>query len=183
MSRIAAVWNDAPARLVSALAVLMLAALLAVASGASFTSSSANPANTFTAGNLSHANDKDGSAILTAAKMKPGDTQSGTVTITNDGDLDGVFSLSTSGLSDTPAAPAFSDKLDLVITDQTTSTEVYDGKLGAVPAGVALGTFAPGDAHTYEFVVTFPDGGPGADNAYKGASTSIDFDWVSTETP
>ena len=183
MARIAAVWREAPLRVVTSLFVLMVAAVMATASGASFTSSSANPANTFSAGNLKHSNSAGGSAILSAERMKPGDVTRGTVTITNDGDIPGVFSLSTSGLEDVPATPAFSDKLGLVITDQTAGNKVYDGALGAFPATVALGTFAPDDAHTYEFVVTFPDGGPGADNAYKGASTSVSFDWVSTETP
>ena len=55
-------------------AILVIAASAVVGSGAVFTSTSANPANVFTAGNLHHTNSRDGSAILTASSMKPGQT-------------------------------------------------------------------------------------------------------------
>lgn len=164
-------------------AVLAIVASAVVGSGASFTSSSANPANVFTAGNLHHTNSKAGSAILTASLMKPGDTASGTVTIANDGDLAGTFSLTTSNLADTPGANGgnLSNVLQLQIVDQTTSTTIYSGAINAVGT-VSAGSFGAGVSHTYEFTVTFPDGGtPGSDttgdNAYKSSSMSIEFDW------
>jgi len=49
--------------------------------------------------------------------------------------------------------------------------------LGAMGAAAA-GTIAPGATETYDFEVTFPDGGAGgADNAYKGASVEVDYEW------
>jgi spore coat-associated protein N len=161
-----------------------------IGSGAAFNSSSANPGNTFSAGNLSQSNSKAGAAILTAASMSPGESTTGTVDITNNGDVPGAFSLSSSNLTNTPASPAFSSKLDLTVEDCGTPaascaspSSVYSGKLGALGTQ-ALGTFAAGAAHRYRFTVTFPDGGvpsgPSAgDNAYKGAQTSIQFDWQS----
>lgn len=164
-------------------AILVIVASAVLGSGAVFTSTSANPANVFTAGNLHHTNSKSGAAILTASLMKPGDTAQGTVTIANDGDLAGTFSLSTSNITNTPGANggSLSAVLQLQIVDQTTSTTIYSGAINAVGT-VAAGTFAAGASHTYQFTVTFPDGGtPGGattgDNAYKSSSMSIQFDW------
>jgi hypothetical protein len=37
---------------------------------------------------------------------------------------------------------------------------------------------APGDTHTFKFSVKFIDGGPnGADNAFKSARVTADFNW------
>ena len=163
--------------------IIAIAAGAVAGSGAVFTSTSANPANVFTAGNLHHTNSKDGAAILTASLMKPGDTVQGTVTIANDGDLAGTFSLTSSNLSDTPGPNGgnLSDVLELQIVDQTTSTTIYEGAITSVGT-ISAGTYAAGASHTYQFTVTFPDGGtPGGattgDNAYKSSSMSIEFDW------
>lgn len=172
-------------------ASLLLAALVLIAaaavgsSGAVFTAHSANPANVFTAGNLSHVNSKANAAILTASKMKPLDTATGSVTITNDGDIPGTFSLSTSNLTNTPGGNGglLSAVLLVKVVDGTTT--VYDGPINAVGT-VPLGTFAPAAVHTYAFTVTFPDGGtPGSDttgdNAYKSSSMAIEFDWTEVQ--
>lgn len=155
-------------------------------SGANFSSTTANPSNTFSGGVLTHSNSKDGSAILTATKMKPGQSVNGNVIITNTGDIPGTFSLNKSALSDTPGANggALSGKLDLLIEDITGApTTVYSGKLD-VMGNQALGSFAVSEARTYKFTVTFPDGGaPGSDttgdNAYQGSSMSVQYDWTS----
>ena len=177
MQRITALWNVSPLKLVGALFALTLAVAMAVGSGASFNAKTANANNTLTAGNLTHSNSGNG-AIMTAGTLKPGDTTTGTVDITNTGDINGVFTLAKSNLSDTPASPAFSSKLDLKVEDlgnpatspAPTPVVKYNGKLGAMPS-TALGTFTPNEKHRYRFTLTFPDGGSnGADNAYKGAS-------------
>lgn len=164
-------------------AILAISASAVVGSGAAFTSASANPANVFTAGNLSHSNSKTGSAILTASLMKPGDTTQGTVTIANDGTLAGTFSITTSNLADTPGPNGgnLSGVLKLKIIDQTTSATLFDGALNNVGT-LSAGTFAASASHTYQFTVTWPDGGtPGSattgDNAYKSSSTSVQFNW------
>jgi spore coat-associated protein N len=164
-------------------AVLAVAAGSVIGSGAVFTSASANPANVFTAGNLHHTNNKSGAAILTASLMKPGDSTQGTVTINNDGDLGGTFSITTSNMSDTAGSNGgkLSDVLQLAVYDQTTSQTIYSGAIKSVGT-VSAGTYAAGASHTYRFTVTFPDGGtPGSgttgDNAYKGSSMSIEVDW------
>src|SRR3954466_9033730 len=86
MQRITALWHDSPLKLVSALFVLSLAAMMAVASGASFTSTSANAGNIVTAGNLTHSNSKAPGAILNVSNLMPGHSDNGTVDLSNTGD-------------------------------------------------------------------------------------------------
>jgi spore coat-associated protein N len=170
------------------LAGIVIISTLLVGTGAVFTSTSSNPANVFTAGILKHTNGKDGAAILTATKMKPGDSVSGAVTIANDGDLAGVFSLATSNMTDTAGANGgkLSDVLKVKIVDQTTSATLYDGTIKSVGT-IAAGTFPAAATHTYQFTVSFPEGGTPAnntsgDNAYKGSSMSIQFDWSEVQS-
>jgi hypothetical protein len=169
-----------------ALLLLLLAIVVAAASGAIFTTSSANPENTFTAGNLSSSNSRPNVAILSAVDMVPGDTETGEVTITNTGDVSGRFHLASSGISDNvgPNGGKLSEVLTLKIVDTTDSSTVYDGRFNAMP-GKDLGSWPAGEAHEYEFTVTFPEGGvPSSattgDNAYKDSSTKIDFTWSAT---
>jgi len=168
------------------IAAVLLAASVVAASGANFTSTSANPSNTFTAGNLHQTNSKDGAAILTVTKMKPGDTQSGTVTITNDGDLGGTFTLVKTITANVPGANGGDLGTVLNLTIKDGATTVWTGKLGAAMGTVALGAWAPAAAHTYDFTVAFPDGGtPGSnttgDNSYKGSSITAQFTWTAVQ--
>jgi hypothetical protein len=58
---------------------------------------------------------------------------------------------------------------------------LYSGALGSMGT-LALGTFAAGATHRYTFAVTFPDGGSnGADNAYGGAITTVNYVWTATQ--
>jgi spore coat-associated protein N len=188
MSQMSTILKASPRKSLGAMGVLLVAAAVAVGSGANFNSTSANPSNVFTAGSLSHSNSKTGAAILTAGNMKPGDTATGTVDIKNTGTIPGAFTLTKSNLVDTPASPAFSGKLTLAIDDMGDPTCVtgcpaavnkYGGTIAAMGV-ISMGTFAVNEAHRYRYTVTFPDGGAnGADNAYKGASTSLEYDWTS----
>ena len=56
MQRFAPVWHASPQKMVGVLFALLLAAMMAVGSGANFNSTSANPGNVVTAGNLKHTN-------------------------------------------------------------------------------------------------------------------------------
>jgi hypothetical protein len=183
LSRLAYLKQD-PKRSLTALATLLAAVGIMVGSGANFTSSTANPANTFSAGILSSSNSKSGSAILTATNMVPGGSQSGTVVISNTGNVPGTFSLAESNLVDSPRGSgneALSGKLDLLVEDVTGggSSQVYSGKLGAMGTR-SLGSYTAGMAKTYKFTVSFPDGTAAQDNPYQGTGTSVKFDWTST---
>ena len=194
MKRMKVLFGQRRMQVLVAMAALLLAVSVVIGSGANFTSASANPRNVFTAGNLTHTNSKAGAAILTASLMKPGDTANGSVTITNSGDIAGPFSLATEQLSDTPGANLgkLSDVLQLKITDGTNT--IYSGPIKSVGTVQLPNTFSPSvyswptaANHTYNFVVTFPDAGtPGSattgDNAYKGSSMSIEFDWTAVSS-
>ena len=192
MERITALWQASPLKLVSALFVLSLTAMMAVASGASFTSTSANAGNVVTAGNLRHLNSKAPGAILSVSALRPGQSDLGTVDITNNGDIDGDFTLTKSNVVNSDGSNPLSAKLDLVIEDlgdpatPSAPDQKYSGKLGAMGA-LDLGTLQPGDVHRYRFTVSFPDGGtpPGpttGDNAYKGDSVTVEYDWESVDS-
>lgn len=180
MSRLSALAAH-PRRTVAALAVVLAAVGVTVGSGANFTASAANPTNTFTAGTLSIGSSSS-SALFNAANLKPGDTVSGTVDIQNTGSLPGVFTLGTSNVTD---AAGLLGQLDLKVEDcgvfsGTTAPPcagtniVYGGKANAVPATVALGSFAASAKHQYKFDVTLPSS---TANAFQGAGATFQFDW------
>src|SRR6266508_1781617 len=167
---------------------LEVLALAVVAICLAVLSSSSTPARAdleLTSGpgdSLTLSNDKEGAAILSLDEMRPGDSVTDTVTLGNTGTVPGDLSLSTSNLLDTPGAGggALSGKLDLVLRDITNTGSplmVFSGKIGALtPFG--LGTLAAGASRVYEFRVSFPDAGAGAENAFQGSAVSIQFDWT-----
>ncbi len=185
MQRVTALWQASPNKIVGALFALALAAMMAVASGASFTSTSANVGNIVTAGNLSHSNSKAPGMILNVAGLLPGDDGVGTVTIGNDGNVDGEFTLSKDNVVDSDGANPLSENLELTIEDVSTSTpvEIYEGTIADMPEQ-DMGDIAAGNSRDYKFTVHFPDNGtpsgPNAgDNVYKGDNVEVDFLWES----
>lgn len=175
--------------LILALILLLIAALLVGVSFAVFSTSSANAGNMFTAGTLTSSNSKDNAAILTAQRMVPGDTTTGTVTISNTGDSKGQFTLTGSTPTNTPGPNGgdLSTVLNLRIVEDPAGAGrvVYDGKLNAMNGPQPLGVWDGGQTHTYEFTVTFPEGGtPSApttgDNAYQGSKTEVTYTWNAT---
>lgn len=163
-------------KLIIALVVIIIAALVVTFSFSIFSSSSANPGNVAASGIMEQDNSKDGQAILTAENLLPGESGTGTVSITNVGDAAGDFTLKASNLVDTPADPAFSGVLNLVITDGT--TEIYNGLLNAITS-VDLGTWQPDEKHDFTFTVTFD---ATAGNEYQDAESTLDFAWDATQS-
>ena len=195
MQRFAAVWHASPQKMVGVLFALLLAAMMAVGSGANFNSTSASPGNVVTAGILSHSNSAGtaATAILKVSKLKPGQSDTGTVKITNTGNVDGVFSVARTIDRDTtntltPPNPfAAHLKLKIVDLDAPPATSVvYDGLLSAMTGTRGAATIQPGagNAHTFDFTVTFVDGNAvtptvpnGADNAFQAAEVEATFNW------
>ena len=169
-----------PRRALAAMATLLLAVALTAASGATFTAQTANPNNSFTAGNLSMDNSQDNAAILSASNMKPGDTTSGVVDITNTGSVTGVFKLSKSALTNSDNTYRMADKLNLVVDDCgtdgdcATKSNVYSGTLADIGTDIALGNFGAGVSHRYEFNVEFDNS---ADDNYQDANATATFTW------
>jgi hypothetical protein len=168
----------------SALAVAVIPGTLG-----SFNATTSNPNNTVAAGTLQMTNTKNGTAVVTLANIRPGDSQAGTLTITNSGSLSADMYLSEANV--TSSVAGFSGDLQLKVEDTTLNTTVYNGALNGLAstvsgsaAGLHLapssGTmWAAGEHHAYQFTVTFPNNtsATGADNAYQGANASAEFDW------
>lgn len=179
-----------PRRLLIALGGLVISAAVAAGSGANFASSSASPGNLITTGTIVVTDSAAGQSVLSVSPFKPGGSSTATVTITNGGNVPAQLTVATANLIDTPATPPFSAKLHLQVVDLGDPSctgscpgpaTVYTGSVGSM-ATVALGSFAAGGVHQYQFTVTYPDGGPnGADNAYGGASTRVDYRWTATQ--
>lgn len=165
-------------RLIVPLAGLLVAAAITVGSGADFVANSVNAANAFSTGTLTQSNSKSGSAIFTAANLKPGDTLNGTVTITNSGSLPADFALTEDALN----GFVTKSNLALVITRSGEATSpVWSGTFGDLTAAgpLSLGTFAPGEARTYTFSTTLA---PSATNAEQGKNATAKYTWNSTQT-
>jgi hypothetical protein len=190
MSRLAPLVKR-PRRTLAALATVLAATGLTVASGADFTAQSANPSNTFATGTLTMSNSADNAAVLTASNLRPGDTSTGTVDIANTGSLSGAFTVAKTGLTDTDSANPLSGKLNVVVDDcgafsgstaptcgDSDDVNKYTGTLGDMSTsghGVStLGTFASNDKHRYRFRVTLDSS---AGNAYQGDSSTAAFTW------
>jgi hypothetical protein len=138
-------------------------------------------------GSLSIFNSRSGGAILSATGLAPGDSTSGDVTIQNNGALGGGFSLAGTGITESPGQGGglLSQRLQLVVVDLTQPTTVYSGPFAGLGSR-DLGALGPGEARTYRFTATLPDGGVpasalGGDNAYQGASVSGTYVWTGTE--
>lgn len=134
-----------------------------------------------TAGALSLSNSKGGGAIFSASNMGPGGVTSGSITISNTGELPGAVTLSDSNLVDTPGTGGglLSRRLELMVigdTDRALGRVLYLGKLGALP-NVPLGVLEPGQRRDYRFVVEFPQGTPAADNFLANASVEVEYVW------
>lgn len=164
-----------PRRTLGALVTVLAAAGVAVGSGASFTSQTANATNTFTSGTLLQTNSKDGASIVTGANLKPGDTRTGEVTIKNTGTLAGTFTLTESN----DANGFSSGSLTVKVEDVTgTATTVYEGDLGGL-ASKSLGSFASQESRTYRFTVKLAASAPNAD---QGKSATADYVWDAVPT-
>ena len=181
-----------PKLALGALVTLVLATGAVVSSGADFTATSANPANTFASGTLSMLNSKDGVAVLSASDLRPADPpQAGTVDIENSGSLSGAFTLSRGTPADSDAGNPLSGKLNVTVVDcgafagstapdcgDADDVSRYSGTLAQMGttghAIDALGTYAAGAKHRYRFTVAL-DGSAG--NAYQGDSSTVKFDF------
>jgi hypothetical protein len=181
-----------PRLALGALLTLLLAAAAVVGSGADFTASSANPSNTFAAGTMTILNSKEGTAVLSATNLRPGNSANGTVDIQNSGSLSGAFTLTRTTPVDSDAANPLSGKLNLTIVDCGTwsgstpptcgdgdDVTKYTGgtvaQMGTAGHAVsALGTYAASEKHRYQFTVTLDTS---AGNPYQGDTSSVEFDW------
>ena len=158
------------------LATLVAAGAIAVGSGATFTSTSANTISSVTSGTLTQSNSKSNAAIFNLTNIKPGDVVNGSLTIKNTGSLPATFSLTeTSSVNGFAAA-----NLTLDITNATTGTKVWSGTFGDLVDGTKndLGLVAPGVSNDFTFSAKLASTTPNAD---QGKTASAAFQWDSVQ--
>lgn len=145
-----------------------------------FSSTSANPRNTATAGSMTQDNTADDAAILAAHDLVPGQTAQGMATITNVGDAAGVFTLSGEDVVDVPGPNGghLSQVLDVSIVEAPGDTVVYSGPVAAFDT-VSLGTWQPDEQRSYDITVSLPGG---AGNRYQGSEASMTFVWDAVQS-
>jgi hypothetical protein len=126
-------------------------------------------------------NSKGGDALVGMQGMLPGDSTSGTVKIGNASRVRARFYLGLSKLLETPGTGGGRLSYRLVLTVKRLSARrrpqlVYTGPLRQMPM-LKLGAFRPRETRTYSFSVLFPEGGPGMDDRFQQAGTSLQFNW------
>lgn len=131
-------------------------------------------------GTLAHDNSRDGAAILSAAGVWPGWSDSGDVTITNSGTAGSWLRLTGADVQDNPGPGGgeLSERLSLTVEDVTIPSfpvPVYTGSLGAVGERW-LGRLEPSEARSYRFRTTMPSGT--GDNAFQASAVSVRFEWA-----
>ena len=174
-----------PRRTLGALAVILAAVGITVGSGANFTASAANPGNAFTTGTLLIGNSPS-TALFSATGLKPGDTRTATVDITNTGSLAGDFVLKTANPT---GYAALLGQIDLIVADCgvwtagvapscSSPTTKYSGKVNALTSQV-LGNYAGGVQHRYLFTATVSTS---TDDTFQGKTAGVDFAWSATQS-
>jgi spore coat-associated protein N len=154
--------------LLASLALLALALGSAMFSGADFSSRSANSAS-LAAGSFQLSSSAPSQAIVSAAKMKPGQSREGTVKITNEGGAAGTVTLKASGLT----GEALAAVIDLKVEEG--GSQKWSGKLGSFMS-VGLGSIGADSSRTFRIVLSWPSAS--SSPSLQGASTSLTFQWA-----
>lgn len=188
-----------------------------------FDASTTNPGNSIQAGTLKMTNSDAGTHVFTVAStpnggMKPGDTECNSVTISNSGTLPAQVEVTEANAATTANGNSGDLKhalqmavyqggtLNTTTCAVTGGTSIYSGAFDSLTpnpmkltgnatagTGTAAGDWNASEAHTFNFVITFPGtgGAPAlpsaqpalnADNVYQGESASADFNWYSTQS-
>jgi hypothetical protein len=185
-------------RVVSALAgVAGMAASAAVvwhASYSAFSATTSNPTNSWAAGSVALTDDDAGTAMFTAANLKPAATGSKCIAVTSSGSLASAVKIYGTNYASSNGLGA---DLNLTITQGTgggfgsctgftplgSGATVYTGTLagfGSSATGFAsgLGTWAPtgsgSDTRVFQFTYTVD---PATPNSAQGGSAAIGFTW------
>jgi hypothetical protein len=139
-------------------------------------------------GDFTIANSLDGRAVFQASGLAPGESVTGTVQLSNPGQLDGELNLAQLDVQDKPGANGgrLSGAVRLDITDVTggSSVPVFAGQLASVGTR-PLGPIGAGQARTFRFTASLADTGTppsatGGDNAYAGSGLTARYAWTAT---
>jgi hypothetical protein len=163
-----------------------LAAMAAVALAQVTKGPQARAAAITASGSFEISNSHEGQPIFAASGIAPGEATTGTVAIEDTGSEPVALTLRRGELVDEPGLGGglLSSRLRLTVVDVTRPTAprtVYAGPLDSMPERPA-GNLSGGEARTYEFTATLPEGGePSFQNAVQGASTTVAYSWIASE--
>ena len=171
---------------------MTLAAIVAVSAFTVAASSGADPQPVAVvnqaSGTFQITNSRDGQAIFQAQGLAPGRSVTGTVQVANPGALAGDLGLRQLDVVDQPGANGglLSNAVHLDVQDITGGNlvPVFAGQLASLQSS-ALGAIAPGEARTYRFTASLPDGGApptptSGDNSYAGSALTVRYSWHAT---
>ncbi|HEY2603170.1 MAG TPA: hypothetical protein VGI67_16555 [Thermoleophilaceae bacterium] len=196
-----------PRKLLASLVVIGLAAVcLAAATWSSFSTTTANPSNAFSAGTVA-LSDNDAGSAFSSPTLSPGGSASGCIKVSYSGSLAAAVHLyaSTTGplaqylnvsvTRGTQTSPTFPSctgfSADSTNYIGSGAGVVYSGTLanlsstytnyanGLVDAPGAAQTWTSGSAHAYMITVSLPSGVPAA---AQGLSSSATFTWEAQNT-
>jgi hypothetical protein len=126
-------------------------------------------------------------ALLHGTGIKPGDSVTGVITLTNKGDRAGRLGLSITGVRDTPGlyGGRLSSVLRLRLDDLSSGSAPVQTSLMSA-GNIALADLEGRQSRTYRVTATFPDTGIPAgpalgDNAQQGSSVEIALAWNISE--
>jgi hypothetical protein len=175
-------------------AVLLLAAGVVVGSGANFSTSAASADNVFTAGIVGAA--PNNGMLLNLGPMAPGNTYSGTVEVTNSGNVPGNFYVAATDIQNylidgiTPTATDLASRLEVQLTPWTGAPSGWYllTDLDDVGFDILCGSLIPGEIGQVTVEVRFINGdlaagSRGADNAYQEIVTKAKLNWIVVSTP
>lgn len=168
--------------ILAALAALGAVLTTSAFSGASFTTASSNPHESFAAGTLTTVNSKAGQVLIAAQNLRPGKSAQGTLSLQNTSGFSASYQLVIGSINDTPSSPGLSNGLTLSVDDVTTSPRtLYTGTVAAAATQpIALGTLAPSQSASYRVTLAMPS--TPVNPALQGAATSFTLTWQATST-
>ena len=168
-------------------ALATITIMLGIAAGASALPRNPELGRMAAEGPVKISSSKNGVALLQGTGIKPGDSVSGLITLSNKGDKTGKLSLLISGVRDRPGlyGGRLSTVLRLRVDDLTSHGPPVETTLNRTTP-LALADLKGRQARTYKVTATFPDGGIPAgptlgDNAQQGSSVEVALAWNLTE--
>ena len=126
---------------------------------------------------------KSGRALLEGESIKPGDSITGLVTLTNEGDETGALALAIDGLQDSPGiyGGSLSNVLRVRLEDLTSGSQPVETTLTR-SAPIELADLGGRQSRTYRVIAHFPDTGRPAgpalgDNLHRARASKSALAW------
>lgn len=174
--------------------LIVSAAVIWQASYSSFSSTTSNPTNNWSAGTVVLSDDDSDTALFNAANLKPGATGSKCIAVASNGSLASTVKLYGTGAATTNGLSTY---LNLTVTQGTgggfgtctgftplgTGASVYSGTVAgfataATDFATGLGSWAPSgtgtESRTFRFVYTLDAATP---NTVQAGTATIGFTW------